>query len=130
MPQDMSVADGASQDEQFLRLNVLLADGAHFTPEALPGFRIMELIRAYGLLIKAECGGAGVCATCHVRVPEAWRSLLPPPSAEELEKLDEIPGADESSRLACQIMMAPELDGLELEIQPDSLTPQTYWAAG
>jgi 2Fe-2S ferredoxin len=130
MPQDMSVADGASQDEQFLRLNVLLADGTHFTPEALPGFRIMELIRAYGLPIKAECGGAGVCATCHVRVPEAWRNLLPPPSAEELEKLDEIPGADESSRLACQIMMAPELDGLELEIQPDSLTPQTYWAAG
>lgn len=123
--------DAVADDEHpLLRLDVRLADGGRFHPEAASGFRIMELIRAYGLPIKAECGGAGVCSTCHVRIPAAWASLLPPPSDDELAKLDEIPGADASSRLACQLFMTEELDGLELEVQADSLLPQTSWAAG
>ena len=119
-----------AHDERLLRLDVRLADGGRFQPEAAAGFRIMELIRAYGLPIKAECGGSGVCATCHVRIPHVWQSLLPPPSDEELARLDEIPDADETSRLACQIMMTEEMDGMELEVQPDSLLPQTSWVAG
>ena len=115
--------------EIFLSLNVRLADGAHFRPEAAAGFRVMELIRAYGLPIKAECGGSGLCATCHVRVGAKWRDRLPAPTDEELDRLDEIPGADENSRLACQIVMTDELDGLEVEVQADSLVPQT-WVAG
>ncbi len=120
----------ASAEERFLSLNVRLADGSRFAPEAAAGFRVMELIRAYGLPIKAECGGVGVCATCHVRVPAAWASLLPPPSDEELAKLDEIPGADETSRLACQLVMTDTLDGLEVEVQADSLATQSVWIAG
>ena len=140
MPQDMSLSysafdapvasSGADHDSPFLQLNVRLADGTHFKPEAASGFRVMELIRAYGLPIRAECGGAGVCATCHVRIPAAWNQLLPPPSDEELAKLDEIPNADDTSRLACQIVMTGDLDGLELEIDAGSLLPQTSWAAG
>ena len=118
------------EDAPLLKLDVRLADGGRFQADAAPGFRLMELIRAYGLPIKAECGGSGVCATCHVRVPEVWRSLLPQPSDEELARLDEIPHADESSRLACQIVMTDEMDGMELELQPDSLLPQTSWVAG
>ena len=122
----------AQQIEQpeFLTLNVRLADGSQFKCEAAEGFRVMELIRAYGLPIKAECGGAGVCATCHVRIPEAWRARLPEPSDEELAKLDEVPGADEHSRLACQIEMTTDLDGLELTLDPHSLHAQSIWTAG
>ena len=119
-----------ADDERLLRLDVRLADGGRFQPEAAPGFHIMELIRAYGLPIKAECGGSCVCSTCHVRIPKVWQSLLPPPSDEELAKLDEIPGADDTSRLACQIVMTEEMDGMELEVQTDSLLPQTSWVAG
>ena len=129
MPQDMSFADASATDGELLRLVVRLADGSTFEPEAAPGFRIMELIRAYGIPMKAVCGGSGVCATCHVRIPRPWNDMLPPPSDDELAKLDEIPDADETSRLACQIMMSEDLDGLELEIQPDSLIGQT-WIAG
>ncbi len=120
----------ADADEPFLTLNVRLADGSHFKPEAAAGFRIMELIRAYGLPIKAECGGAGVCATCHVRIADRWRDRLPEPSDEELAKLDDIAGADDGSRLACQLVMTSDLDGLELEVQADSLASQGSWVAG
>ena len=120
----------ATTDAPLLRLNIGLTDGGRFVAEAAPGFRVMELVRAYGLPIKAECGGSGVCCTCHVRISEAWQALLPLPSDDELAKLDEIVGADETSRLACQIVMTDALDGLELVVQPDSLIPQTSWAAG
>ena len=120
----------ADDDDRLLRLDVRLADGGRFQPEAAAGFHIMELIRAYGLPIKAECGGVCVCSTCHVRIPKEWQSLLPPPSDEELARLDGIPGADDTSRLACQIVMTEEMDGMELEVQPDSLFPQTSWVAG
>ena len=117
-------------DEPLLRLNIGLTDGARFVAEAAAGFRVMELVRAYGVPIKAECGGAGICCTCHVRVDAAWQSLLPPPSDEELARLDELPEAHANSRLACQIVMTDALDGLELVLQPDSIIPQTSWAAG
>lgn len=103
-----------------LTLNVRFMDGTRFKGGALAGLHLVELLRAHGLPVKAECGGAGACATCHVRIPEAWQHLLPPPSDEELAKLDEIPTADDASRLACQITMTDTLDGLELELQSDS----------
>jgi 2Fe-2S ferredoxin len=125
------VPDYSNQDDEpRLKLVVSLKDGSRFEPPAAAGFRVMELIRAFGLPIKAECGGSCVCCTCHVRIPEQWRDALLPPSDEELAKLDEIPTADESSRLACQLVMTEDLDGLELQIQPDSLVPQLYWVAG
>ena len=86
MPQDLSPAHLTDAAEPFLKLVVTMPDGGRLEPEAAEGFRIMELIRAHGVPIKAECGGAGVCATCHVRIPQAWRHLLPPPSEEELAK--------------------------------------------
>jgi len=92
--------------------------------------RIMELIEADGFPLKARCRGTCVCSNCHVKVAAPWRNLLPPPSEEEQARLSELPSADEWSRLACQLFMTKELDGLEIELQPDSLALQTYWVAG
>ena len=117
-------------DEPLLSLRVSLKDGSRYEAPAALGFNLMELLRMSGLPVKAECGGACVCATCHVRVPLRWQRRLPAPTEEELAKLDEIPGADETSRLACQIRMTLRLHGLEIEVQPESLHPQTYWVAG
>jgi len=72
---------------------------------------------------------AGVCATCHCRVPDAWAARLPAASDDEMAKLDEIPSANDNSRLACQIKFEDSLDGLVLELQPDSLHPSILDAA-
>ena len=100
---------------------VRMPDGSSHRLEALEGWRVMEVIRDWGLPIKAECGGACACATCHVWVDEAWVAKLPAPTDEELEMLDGAFHVDERSRLCCQIIMAPELDGLEVELAPESL---------
>ena len=105
----------------FLGLEVQLADGEVRRIEAAAGFNAMELMRAAGVPIKAECGGSGVCATCHCRVPAEWANWLPAPVNDEIEKLDQIPSADDRSRLSCQIQMTDALDGLVLELQSDSM---------
>ncbi len=126
-----SAADGVeAAGEEFMTLNVRLCDGRHFACEAASGFHLVELIRAYGVPIKAECGGAGACATCHIKVADAWAEKLPSPGDEEQDKLDEILGADDHSRLACQIVMKDELDGLEIELQDDSLLDDALKATG
>ena len=57
-------ATGAHGPETpFLGLEVQLADGEVRRIEAAAGFNAMELMRAAGVPIKAECGGSGVCAT-------------------------------------------------------------------
>ena len=108
-------------DDVFLTLNIRLPSGETIAAEAAPDFSVMELIRAYGVRMIAECGGSCVCATCHVHVGEAWVDRVPAPDADELDRLDQITTAADRSRLACQIRMTDELDGLEIQIQPDSL---------
>jgi 2Fe-2S ferredoxin len=69
--------------------------------------------------IEAECGGCCSCATCHVYVDEAWIDRLPPPDETEQELLSGTAAERRpTSRLSCQITMAPALDGLVLRI-PD-----------
>ena len=111
---------------------VRMPDGSSHRLEALEGWRVMEVIRDWGLPIKAECGGACACATCHVWVDAKWLPKLTPPTHEELEMLDGAFHVDERSRLCCQIIMSPELDGLELELAPESLAdaPQARLAVG
>lgn len=102
-------------------LNLRMPDGTTHRLEALEGWRVMEVIRDWGLAIKAECGGACACATCHVWVGANWVAKLSSPSGEELEMLDGAFNVDERSRLCCQIIMTKELDGLEVELAPESL---------
>jgi 2Fe-2S ferredoxin len=67
--------------------------------------------------VAADCGGLLTCATCHVVVPEPWRSALPPVAAEENTMLDFTATTRcEGSRLSCQIVLSPALDGMMVEL--------------
>ena len=64
--------------------------------------------------IDADCGGLCACATCHVYVDAAWlgRTGLPEPGSQEASMLGFAAAAEPNSRLACQIAMRDDLDGL------------------
>jgi 2Fe-2S ferredoxin len=67
--------------------------------------------------IVAECGGALVCATCHVYVDEQFRALLPPIGPMEDALLDGVASERrEGSRLSCQLILSEALDGLRVEL--------------
>lgn len=67
--------------------------------------------------IEGACGGFCSCATCHVHVESAH--ALPPPAADEERMLSGTAAKRRrNSRLACQIRITPELDGLVVRV-PD-----------
>lgn len=90
--------------------------GALHELEPVEGWRLMEILRDYGMGMANTCGGALACAECHVVLDPAWASRVPPPGDDELEKLDELPMLYENSRLSCQIIWSDELSGLRLKI--------------
>lgn len=87
--------------------------------EGIDGWQVMELLRDAGLDIKAECGGACSCATCHVYVDADWLAKLEEKTDEETDMLDLAFDVQDNSRLSCQIIFNDELDGLKLTLAPE-----------
>lgn len=94
-------------------------DGTEHRIPALDGWTVMEIVRDAGLPLKAECGGALQCATCHVYVDPDWITRLHEKSDEEDERLDDAFVVKATSRLSCQIIMREDLDGLRVTLAPD-----------
>ncbi len=101
-----------------MKLTVTDPTGVEHELEALEGWRVMEIIRDYGLPIKAECGGACSCATCHVYVDPDWLAKCPPMREDEEDMLDQAFDVEDNSRLSCQLIMNEALDGLKVKIAP------------
>lgn len=77
---------------------------------------LMEILKASEYEILATCGGMALCATCHVQILEGAENLSEPQD-QELDMLDTLPDADAESRLACQIRLGNENDGLRIKIK-------------
>ena len=90
-------------------------DGTRHTVDVRNGLSLMEgavLNNVPG--IEGDCGGLCACATCHVFLPEDWAERVPPKEDMEERMLDFAFDLQEGSRLACQIEVTDEIDGLEL----------------
>ncbi len=98
-------------------LNVTLRDGEERTIEGASGLSVMEVLREGGVdEILALCGGCCSCATCHVHVDAEDFGKLPPIGPDEDDLLDSSSDRDQYSRLSCQIVFGPELDGLRVRV--------------
>lgn len=76
----------------------------------------MEILKASEYEVLATCGGMALCATCHVQIKEG-AEYLPEPQDQELDMLDTLPDADDESRLACQLRLTNNNDGLSVKIK-------------
>lgn len=98
-------------------LKISDAAGQSHEVNADTGMTVMEVAVDNNLAgMVAECGGACACATCHVYVAEDWAARLPQPDDMEDAMLDSALERRPTSRLACQIEVSDELDGLALTI--------------
>lgn len=94
-------------------------EGAEHEVEAKPGMKVMEILRELEYGVAATCGGMCSCATCHVYVDPTWESQLPATMSDERDLLSELTQTKQQSRLSCQIVFTPALDGLRVRIAPD-----------
>ena len=76
--------------------------------------------------LEGTCEGQMACSTCHVIVGREWFGKLPPAREEEDDMLDLAADVQATSRLACQIMLTDDLDGLEVRIPSDSHDAQGF----
>lgn len=97
-------------------ITFILKDGSRQSIDADGEANLMQLAtfnRVSG--IEGACGGYCSCATCHVYVESAH--TLPHPAADEDKMLAGTAAKrGKNSRLACQIQLTAELDGLVVRI--------------
>ena len=66
--------------------------------------------------IDADCGGGMACATCHVYVKDEWFDKINKKSEGDDDRIDQAYEPKKNSRLSCQILVSPEIDGLEVHL--------------
>lgn len=105
-----------------VKICVKTADGTSCDFDAPTGMSLMHAIRDVAKLdMDGACDGCMQCSTCHVYLTEAGFKTLGEPSEQEQDVLDKALDLKETSRLACQITVTPEMDGLEVQL-PKSVT--------
>ncbi len=105
-----------------VEITFVCADEEKVTVQGAEGDSLMELAlenMVPGIL--AECGGACVCATCHVIIAPEWSDRLSPRSAQEEAILEGALSVTERSRLACQISLSEDLQGLTVHVPEEQL---------
>jgi ferredoxin, 2Fe-2S len=61
--------------------------------------------------IDADCGGNCACGTCHIVLEKEWLDSAGEIASEEESLLSMTPEVSEGSRLACQVIVTPDLEG-------------------
>lgn len=100
------------------KITYVHADGAREVLEVPVGTSVMRGAILNGVDgIVAECGGEMMCATCHVYVEEAQLGLTPAQSDDEKAMLEFTASERRpNSRLSCQLVVTPELEGLVVHL--------------
>jgi 2Fe-2S ferredoxin len=103
------------------RVHVIDREGKHTDIEAQDDAPLMYALRDANLPVEGTCGGYASCGSCHVYVASEWLARLPAREDLETDMLSLLDGLDEArSRLSCQIVMRDDLDGLVVELAPET----------
>tara|TARA_B100001063_G_C16755250_1_gene552742 strand:+ start:1970 stop:2305 length:336 start_codon:yes stop_codon:yes gene_type:complete len=110
-------------ENQDVNITIIDRDGVTHKIEAPTdmAMNLMEVVRSYELAPEGTigvCGGMAMCASCQCYVLSDTE--LPEMQDEEEAMLSEAFYVKDNSRLGCQIPITPELEGLEVELAPES----------
>ena len=108
---------------QDIKITIIDREGKTHQVEAPTdmNMNLMEVIRSYELAPEGTigvCGGMAMCASCQCYVQSDHE--LPEMSYDEDLMLAEAFHVQDNSRLGCQIHINPEMDGLQVELAPES----------
>lgn len=105
-------------NEHIIEIEIEDRDGSTVTIEVPTdvNLSLMEILKASDYEVLATCGGMALCATCHVEI-KAGAANLPQAEDQELDMLDTLPDAEDNSRLACQIRLTDQNQGLSIRLR-------------
>ena len=108
---------------QDVKITIIDRDGVTHDVDAPTdmAMNLMEVVRSYELAPEGTigiCGGMAMCASCQCYVLSDHE--LPEMQDDEEAMLSEAFDVQDNSRLGCQIQITPEMDGLKVELAPES----------
>jgi len=98
--------------------NFITKDGKTISVKGREGERVMYLAHRKGIDMEGACEASLACTTCHVYVEsedEHW-DQLPEATDTEEDLLDMAPALASNSRLGCQIILTPSIDGIVVRL--------------
>ena len=100
------------------KIKYVAPDGTARVVDGASGESVMRAAVRNGVPgIVGECGGNASCATCHVYVRPEFLGAVGSPGDFEQDMLDlAVTDPRAGSRLACQIRVSDELDGLTVDV--------------
>jgi 2Fe-2S ferredoxin len=110
----------AKKGKNMPRITAIDKDGNQHDLSANIGAALMVPLRDNNL-VDAICGGTASCGTCHVYLHDGWVKKAGERTEDEdfmLEALEDVVEVRPSSRLACQLVLTDELEGILLDIAP------------
>lgn len=104
-----------------IEINFISGDGSStVSVKASAGDNLLTVAQIADQPLEGTCEGQMACSTCHVIVAADDFAKLPEASEMEEDMLDLAAGARRTSRLACQITLEDDLDGLTVRIPAES----------
>jgi ferredoxin len=107
-----------------ITVTFISADGESLEVQAVDGRNLLDVAQAVGQPLEGTCEGQMACSTCHVIIDKDWFDRLPRAVEDEEDMLDLASGARRTSRLSCQIILTPALDGLVVHVPAESRNMQ------
>jgi len=103
-----------------IRIFVTTRTGESREIAAAPGQTLMAALHAGGVDdLRALCGGALTCATCHVYVSAPESASRAAFGEKEADFLARLRPYRENSRLSCQLLLTPAHDGMVVTLAPE-----------
>ncbi|XP_038900026.1 2Fe-2S ferredoxin-like [Benincasa hispida] len=129
--------DGCNEEnepKETISVTFVLKDGEEQQIRVPVGMSMLEAAHLNDIELEGACEGSLACSTCHVIVMDMeYYNKLEEPVDEENDMLDLAFGLTETSRLGCQVIAKPELDGIRLAIPAatrnfavDGFTPKPH----
>ncbi|XP_052175501.1 uncharacterized protein LOC127790217 isoform X2 [Diospyros lotus] len=105
------------EDEKRISVTFVDKDGEEKDIKVPIGMSMLEAAHENDIELEGACEGSLACSTCHVIVMDIdYYNKLEDPTDEENDMLDLAFGLTETSRLGCQVIAKPELDGMRLAL--------------
>ncbi|XP_007012554.2 PREDICTED: adrenodoxin-like protein 2, mitochondrial [Theobroma cacao] len=112
-----SASEGGDEQKETISVTFVSKDGEEMHIQVPIGMSMLEAAHENDIELEGACEGSLACSTCHVIVMDMEQyNKLEDPTDEENDMLDLAFGLTETSRLGCQIIARPELDGIRLAI--------------
>lgn len=92
-------------------------DGTEHEAELVAGQSLMQIATDNAIPgIDGDCGGVCACGTCHVIIASQWLEAVGTRNDDEEQMLQMTPERQQTSRLACQIKVTSEMDGMTVQL--------------